>query len=170
VIADLSSRESIRSLAQEFRQKYDKLHVLVNNAGGVYKRLLSVDGVEMNLAVNYFVSFMLTNLLIDSLITGGGRGDVQEVELANLYGRDYKYSDADVRAVQAFCCHVHVCSGAQTTLYLAASPQIEGVMGKYFVNCKEKLSVPISYNEELQESIWRYSTELTGVDEEIGVI
>src|SRR5579859_5964888 len=34
--ADLSSLAEIRALADEFKQKYDRLHVLVNNAGALF--------------------------------------------------------------------------------------------------------------------------------------
>jgi NAD(P)-dependent dehydrogenase (short-subunit alcohol dehydrogenase family) len=68
LICDLSSQEQIRNLVLEFKQKYQGLHVLINNAGIVLsKRQLSVDGIEMNIAVNYLAPFLLTNLLIDIL-------------------------------------------------------------------------------------------------------
>ncbi len=68
LIADLSSQNSIRHLAQEFQQHYSQLHVLVNNAGAhIQQRQLSVDGIEMNLAINHLSSFLLTNLLLDTL-------------------------------------------------------------------------------------------------------
>src|SRR5262249_52632542 len=67
-IADLSSQQSIRQLAQDFQQKYTQLHVLVNNAGSVFAgRMVSPDGVEMTLAVNHLASFLLTNLLLDTI-------------------------------------------------------------------------------------------------------
>ncbi len=50
--------------------------------------------------------------------------------------------------------------GAQTALYLATSPEVDGVTGKYFVDGKQKPSVPISYDVELQERTWTISTEL----------
>jgi NAD(P)-dependent dehydrogenase (short-subunit alcohol dehydrogenase family) len=67
-IADLSSQESIRSLAREYINKYDQLHVLINNAGVYFtKRRVTVDGIEMMFAVNYLSRFLLTNLLLDVL-------------------------------------------------------------------------------------------------------
>ncbi len=68
MIADLSSLQSIQSLAQTFKQNYQQLHVLVNNAGGIFfKRETTVDGMEMTLAVNHLAPFLLTNLLFDVL-------------------------------------------------------------------------------------------------------
>src|SRR5512135_2537813 len=53
LLADLSSQQSIRQLAENFRQRYPQLHVLINNAG-VYNltRRETVDGLEMTFAVN----------------------------------------------------------------------------------------------------------------------
>src|SRR3954454_18734979 len=46
--ADLSSQADIRRLADEFRQKPDQLHVLINNAGAMFlERQDSVDGIEL---------------------------------------------------------------------------------------------------------------------------
>src|SRR5262245_28660466 len=38
LLADLSSQADVRRLADEFRSKYPQLHVLLNNAGGVFLR------------------------------------------------------------------------------------------------------------------------------------
>jgi NAD(P)-dependent dehydrogenase (short-subunit alcohol dehydrogenase family) len=47
LLCDFSSLPQVRRLAQEFRDRYDKLHVLVNNAGTVFtKRTLTADGIE----------------------------------------------------------------------------------------------------------------------------
>jgi NAD(P)-dependent dehydrogenase (short-subunit alcohol dehydrogenase family) len=53
--------------------------------------------------------------------------------------------------------------GAQTTLYLAASPEVAGVSGKFFFNKKEIRSAPISYDEATARRLWQISAELTSV-------
>jgi retinol dehydrogenase 14 len=69
LLCDLSSQASVRSLAEAFRARHDRLDVLVNNAGGVNKRrLVTVDGIEMTLAVNHLAPFLLTNLLLDLIV------------------------------------------------------------------------------------------------------
>jgi retinol dehydrogenase 12 len=69
LIADLSSQADVRHLAAAFRQRYDSLDVLVNNAGGIFmSRKTSVDGIEMTFALNHLAYFLLTNLLLDLLI------------------------------------------------------------------------------------------------------
>ncbi len=52
--------------------------------------------------------------------------------------------------------------GAQTSIYLASSPEVEGVSGKYFVDCKPVDSSPISHDQGLAEKLWQVSLELTG--------
>jgi NAD(P)-dependent dehydrogenase (short-subunit alcohol dehydrogenase family) len=52
--------------------------------------------------------------------------------------------------------------GAETSIYLASSPEVEGVTGKYFSDCKETPSNPLSYDKALAEKLWQVSLELTG--------
>lgn len=72
---DLSSFAEIRQLAEQVNERYGRLDVLVNNAGGVFsQRQLSQDGYEMTFAVNYLAPFLLTHLLLDPLkASGAGR-------------------------------------------------------------------------------------------------
>lgn len=66
--ADLSSQDSIHKLAEEFKARHNKLHILINNAG-VYltKRTITPDGFESTFAVNHLGPFLLTSLLIEIL-------------------------------------------------------------------------------------------------------
>jgi retinol dehydrogenase 14 len=52
--------------------------------------------------------------------------------------------------------------GAATAIYLASSPEVEGISGKYFIKCKEAKSSPESYNEAIRQRLWEVSAELTG--------
>lgn len=52
--------------------------------------------------------------------------------------------------------------GAETIVYLAASPEAEGITGKYFHNQKPVSSSDISYDETLAIKLWDVSLELTG--------
>ena len=68
MLADLSSQQGIRQLAQQLKNKYQRLHVLINNAGALFtKRQQSVDGIEMTFSLNHLNYFLLTNLLLDTL-------------------------------------------------------------------------------------------------------
>jgi retinol dehydrogenase 12 len=65
---DLTSFKSIQDFAGQFLETYDRLDVLINNAGiWETRRNVSKDGIEMNLAVNHLAPFLLTNLLLDLL-------------------------------------------------------------------------------------------------------
>ncbi|AUD02129.1 SDR family NAD(P)-dependent oxidoreductase [Spirosoma pollinicola] len=68
LVADLSLLSSIRSASEEFKRRYDNLHVLVNAAGALYfDQQFTVEGNEMTFAVNYLSHFYLTNQLLDVL-------------------------------------------------------------------------------------------------------
>ena len=68
MLADLSVQAEVRGLAEEFRERHDRLDVLVNNAGLVRSRRVETpDGLELTLAVNHLAPFLLTNLLLDLL-------------------------------------------------------------------------------------------------------
>ena len=69
LLCDFASQAEVRRLADAFRARHDRLHVLVNNAGGVNKRRrVTVDGIETTFAVNHLAGFLLTNLLLDLLL------------------------------------------------------------------------------------------------------
>jgi NAD(P)-dependent dehydrogenase (short-subunit alcohol dehydrogenase family) len=71
VTADLSSQTSIRQAAGYLRGRYPRLHVLINNAGVIPpRREVTVDGLEMQFAVNHLAYFLLTNLLLPQLQAG----------------------------------------------------------------------------------------------------
>jgi len=52
--------------------------------------------------------------------------------------------------------------GAETPIYLAASPEVEGVTGKYFHNCTVEKSDPASYDPNTAGRLWEVSLELVG--------
>jgi NAD(P)-dependent dehydrogenase (short-subunit alcohol dehydrogenase family) len=52
--------------------------------------------------------------------------------------------------------------GAQTSIYLAASTEVEGVTGKYFIDCRPVASSPESYDKLVAEKLWQVSLNLTG--------
>ncbi len=53
--------------------------------------------------------------------------------------------------------------GAETSIYLAASPEVEGISGKYFSDCKAVQSSPESYDVQVAQRLWEVSLELTGL-------
>ena len=53
--------------------------------------------------------------------------------------------------------------GASTAVYLASSPDVEGVTGKYFVRERKRASDPVSYDESAARRLWKMSEEITGL-------
>ncbi len=52
--------------------------------------------------------------------------------------------------------------GARTQVYLASSPEVEGVSGAYFVDCKPAKSSPESYDASVARRLWETSARMTG--------
>ncbi|MFN3332935.1 MAG: SDR family NAD(P)-dependent oxidoreductase, partial [Caldilinea sp.] len=69
IAADLSLLAGIENAAAEFRARYDRLHVLVNNAGAFFaERIVTADGYEATFALNHLNYFLLTERLRDLLL------------------------------------------------------------------------------------------------------
>ena len=99
--ADLSSLQSVRNLGAEVLREYQNIDILINNAG-IYLtndvRQLSLDGYELNWAVNYLAPFLLTHLLLPALqkddvtkIINVSSGAQYEIDFDDVM-LDYKYS------------------------------------------------------------------------------
>lgn len=59
---------------------------------------------------------------------------------------------------------INVEEGAQTSIYLASSPEVEGVTGQYFVKQKPARSSPASYDRETARRLWKVSAEMVSLD------
>ncbi len=58
--------------------------------------------------------------------------------------------------------------GAETSVYLAASPEVEGVTGKYYSDKKELRSHEATYDRALATELWQKCAELTKLEERLG--
>jgi len=68
VSLDLADLASVRKAAEEVLSRWDRIDVLVNNAGGTWsERALTAQGIEYTFGVNHLGHFYLTNLLLDRL-------------------------------------------------------------------------------------------------------
>jgi NAD(P)-dependent dehydrogenase (short-subunit alcohol dehydrogenase family) len=69
--ADFGSFAEVRALGDSILRDYDRLHVLVNNAGfgrAPNERMVTQDGHELRLQVNHLAHFLLTRMLLPTII------------------------------------------------------------------------------------------------------
>lgn len=90
---DVGDLSSVREFADAFKAKYDRLDILLNNAGVMaIPRQETVDGFEMQLGVNHLGHFALTGLLLD-VITKTPHARIHNVtSTANFFG-DINFDD-----------------------------------------------------------------------------
>lgn len=227
LLADLSSQHAIHQLANTVQQRYPRLDVLVNNAGGVFsERRLTEDGIEWTLALNHLAPFLLTNLLLDLLkprapariitVSSGAQGigkiNFDDLQGAKRYSGFRAYSQSKLAnvlftyelarrlhgtGVTANCLHPGVVStgfgknnrgvtslfarldapfmrspaqGADTVIYLASSPDVANVTGRYFYNRKPAQTAKESYDEKVARRLWEVSAQLTGLATTVDVL
>jgi NAD(P)-dependent dehydrogenase (short-subunit alcohol dehydrogenase family) len=220
VLADLSSQQEIRQLADRVTELYPRLDVLVNNAGAINLfRQLSLDGIELTLALNHLNYFLLTNLLLDMLKANtpsrivnvsssahrGASIDFDDLQsqagyrgfhvyarskLANLLftyelARRLEGTGVTSNALHPGLVATNLLSnngffgklcnfglrvkgiskekGADTAIYLATSPEVEGITGQYFEQRRPIRSSGPSYDVDAAARLWRVSTGLTSI-------
>lgn len=214
LVADLSSQRQIREVASEFLSRYDRLDVLINNAGVLTRRRrVTEDGLELQLAVNHLAPFLLTNLLLERLRGSapsrvvvvsseahrGGRIDFSDLQgersysglrayrqskLANILftrelSRRLQGSGVTVNALHPGVVRTgllftgwriaHLARpflrtperGAEGSVYLAVSPEVTGVSGRYFVDLRPVEPSPRAQDPETAKRLWEESEALT---------
>ena len=219
-LADLSSQAEVRALAEEFKRRYDRLDVLVNNAGLVQStRTETVDGLESTFATNHLAPFLLTNLLLDMLQQSApsrvvtvsseaerwGNIDFDDLQskknyrgfpvygmtkLANIMFTYELAERLEGTGVTATCMHPGAVNtrfgtnnwgpmtilfrlfkplmrtpdqGADTVIWLAASPEVEGVSGRYYSDRKPLEPKKIANDPAARRRLWEESERLTGL-------
>ena len=71
-VADLAALSEIRRVASDIAERHPRVHVLVNNVGGLFLNgQVSPDGIEMTLALNHLGVYLLTRLLLPVIAAGG---------------------------------------------------------------------------------------------------
>ncbi len=221
LLADFSDLQQVREMAADFKARYPRLDVLVNNAGAFFNgRQDTPYGVEKTFLVNHLAPFLLTNLLLDTIQTSAPARIVNVSSDAHKYGSidfddlayHHKYSGMkgyarsklanvlftyelarrlDAEQVTVNALHPgHIATdiwktnfkvigpalkwvmslfaltpeeGADNTIYLASSPEVEGVTGQYFVKREPADSAPLSYDEDIAHRLWEISAALTSL-------
>jgi NAD(P)-dependent dehydrogenase (short-subunit alcohol dehydrogenase family) len=219
-LADLASQAGVRGLAEEFRRRYDRLDVLVNNAGLVQStRTETPDGLETTFATNHLAPFLLTNLLLGLLEKSApsrivtvsseaerwGNIDFDDLQseksyrgfpvygmtkLANIMFTYELAERLEGTGVTANCMHPGAVNtrfgtnnsgpmtilfrlskpfmrtpeqGADTVIWLASSPEVEGVTGRYFSDRKPLEPKKIANDPQARRRLWEESERLTGL-------
>ena len=92
LVADFSRLDDVRALAATILERYPRIDVLANNAGGIMgERELTVDGFEKTFQVNHLAPFLLTSLLSERLVSS--RATV--IATASVANRLYGHLDLD---------------------------------------------------------------------------
>ena len=87
-VCDFGELAQVRSLAAKLLDRYERIDVLANNAGGIFgERRLTVDGFETTFQVNHLAPFLLTNLLLDRLAASRASVIQTASEAARLFSR-----------------------------------------------------------------------------------
>ena len=218
LVADLSIMAEVQQVAEQFKAKYQKLHVLINNAGAAFgKRQVTSEGFEKTFALNYLNGFLLTSLLLETLKASaparivnvssdahkGAHLDFDDLQSAkgnfvlNAYGRSklanvvFSYElarrlsgsgvtanvlhpglvrtgfasnmgtvpSAAINFIMRFV-GVTPVQGAQTSVYLATSPDVEAVTGKYWEKSKAVPSGRAAYDEATWTRLWEVSDNM----------
>ncbi len=88
MLCDLGSQKSIRDFCNEFKKTHQRLDALVNNAGAILlNRQLTEDGYELQFGVNHLGHFLLTNELLDLLISSAPSRIVNVASGAHKIGK-----------------------------------------------------------------------------------
>jgi NAD(P)-dependent dehydrogenase (short-subunit alcohol dehydrogenase family) len=91
---DLTSLESIRVAAKQLRSDYDRIDLLINNAGVMFTpKAVTRDGFELQFGTNHLGHFALTGLLLDRLLTVHGSRVVTVSSIGHRYPGGIRFDD-----------------------------------------------------------------------------
>ncbi|CAN6585398.1 hypothetical protein C1H46_038172 [Malus baccata] len=175
---DLSSLASVDRFCSEFLALRLPLNILINN-GGMFSQALeySEDKIEMTFATNYLGHHFLTEKLLEKMeetaAQTGIRGRIINVSSAIhswvkrdefrfnqlLNPKNYNGTKAYAQSKLSNVLHAKELArqlkGASTACYVALSPELEGVSGKYFADCNESDCSKLANDESEAHKLWK---------------
>lgn len=113
-VADFTELDQVRELAGALTAQHPHIDVLINNAGGIFgSRQRTVDGFEKTLQVNHLAPFLLTNLLMSTLLASKatvintssvgarlfGQVDIDDLNNERNYSANKAYGDAKLENI-----------------------------------------------------------------------
>lgn len=143
--ADYAELDQVRRLASELSAAYPRIDVLANNAGGIMgDRTITVDGFEKTFQVNHLAGFLLTQLLLPTLIASNatviqtssraarafGRFDIDDLQNENGYSSHVAYGNGKLGNI-LFTRELHRRYGDQGISTAAFHP---GIVGSNFAS------------------------------------
>lgn len=217
IIGDLSLMKDVRQVAETFLKRYERLDVLVNNAGGFFaNREETAEGYEMTFALNHLNYFLLTKLLLPVLkksaparivnvSSGAHMGQTVhfdnlqrekgysswrvygESKLMNIlftrslvkrltgsgvtvnvlhpgfvstsFGHGRGVFDFFIRLTQKLFA-ISPEEGAKTSIFLASSPEVEGISGAYFAKSRPQQPSQAAQDDAAADKLWQISEEI----------
>ncbi len=221
-VADLLSLEDTERMANDLKNRYEKLDVLINNAGAISNknRETTKEGHEKTFALNVYAPLLLMQSLTDLLAKSksarivnlssamhkrSGKPNFNDFEMQNNYSAPSTYGmsklyliwvsrhmvqylkNRGINNITVNVCHPGAAAtnfgqdsdkgfiintifkaallfvdspekGAMSSIYLATSPEVEGVTGQFFGN-RKKVEKPSDkyWTKENEQKVWDYS-------------
>jgi NAD(P)-dependent dehydrogenase (short-subunit alcohol dehydrogenase family) len=208
---DTSDQKSIHEFAKEYRKRFSRLDVLINNAGiNRAQRQMSVDGIELTFATNVLGYYILSQDLLDLLrasspsrIVNVASTFASDLDLGDLQFEHRAYEGRKAYAQSKACNRMltwalarrikgsgvtanamapglviktglyrdtalpirlilrciglfkgrSIAQGADTAIWLASSPEVEGINGKFF-DQRQEIQCQFRNEEEEEEKLW----------------
>ncbi|MEZ4849857.1 MAG: SDR family oxidoreductase [Bacteroidia bacterium] len=98
--ADISDLKQVKNMADEIKQRFPQLNILINNASTFSQsRKLTSDGLEQTWVVNYLSRFLLTNLLLSSL---KANAPSRIIDVSGMYHAKGKIHFEDINLKQGY--------------------------------------------------------------------
>jgi NAD(P)-dependent dehydrogenase (short-subunit alcohol dehydrogenase family) len=220
VQVDLADLQQVERCAAALGDRYEKIDVLINNAGGTWSaRQLTPQGLEHTFTVNYLSHYLLTRRLLPRLVAAAPGRVINVTSVAHRFARGVRWADpqyergwrglraynqsklaqvlftrelarrfaadgviahaahpglvrshfaqdGDTRGLDAIAVElvlvrsVTPAQGAETSVYLATSPEAAETNGGYWVRCTPHRPSRAARSDHAARRLWELSEDL----------